>query len=84
MEDEIEGETTEVVTTKGDAARVVGVAWRCRGCGQVLGVEVGRVLWLSVSVAVESSIRVQCRGCWGWQAWYPPVEGGQGRVRWVG
>lgn len=68
----------------GGSARV-GVAWRCRECGQVLGVGVGRMLLLSVSVAVEASIRVQCRGCWGWQAWYPPGEGGgAGVVRWVG
>lgn len=67
----------------------VGVAWRCRECGQVLGIGLGRVLLLSVAVAVESSIRVQCRGCWGWQAWYPPgseeVQGRrEGGVRWVG
>lgn len=67
----------------------VGVAWRCRECGQVLGIGLGRVLLLSVAVAVESSIRVQCRGCWGWQAWYPPgSEERDGRreggVRWVG
>lgn len=80
--------------TEDDGAIVVpmgrmGVAWRCRECGQVLGIGLGRVLLLSVAVAVESSIRVQCRGCWGWQAWYPPgseeVQGRrEGGVRRVG
>lgn len=52
--------------------------WRCRSCGQVLGVTVGRVLVLSLQVQVDKQVRVQCRACGAWQTWYPP--GGEGEV----
>lgn len=82
-----EGETTEgdeyiVVTTGGEL-------WRCRGCGQVLGVVVaGGELWLSLVVVVEERVRLRCR-CGRLRTWRPAPAGGErgewnGEVRRVG
>ena len=50
----------------------MGQWWRCRRCGLALGLGVGRMLWLSLAVAVGGQVRVQCRGCELWQTWYAP------------
>lgn len=46
--------------------------WRCRGCGQVLGLTIGQTLIIGMLVAVDRETRMQCRACGLWQTWYPP------------
>jgi len=67
------------MTRESDRYGAEGRAWRCRSCGQVLGVGVGTRLVLSVGVAVEDRTRLMCRACGRWQTWYPP--GGEGERR---
>lgn len=79
MDEAETGETTKVVTT----GVTTGVWWRCRGCGQVLGLAAGEGLWLSVMVMVDERVRVRCRGCGSYRTWRP-APAGEGGGEWDG
>lgn len=72
------GETTEVVTTGEAAPARLGAGWRCRRCGQVLGVAAGDGLWLSVSVLVDERVRLRCGECGSYRTWRPAPAVGEG------
>ena len=44
--------------------------WKCRHCGQVLGMVRGKLLLLSLAVAIDRTVSLQCLNCRRFQTWY--------------
>lgn len=60
------------------------VWWKCRYCGQALGVVREPLLLLGLLIAVDKKTTFLCLHCNRWQTWHDRVPTSAGELRTVG